>query len=251
MIVIIPARYASTRLPAKALLDIDGQAMIVRVWQRAQQCGASRVAVATDDTRVADTVRAAGGEVLMTRADHASGTDRLAEAAAQLGCADDEIIVNLQGDEPLMPPTLVRRVAETLAAHPAASVATASHPIHDADSLRNPNVVKVVTDRHGYALYFSRAPIPWPRDAMQAAGDFAVRAQRHIGLYAYRAGFLRRYTQWPACALEELEALEQLRVLWQGEKIAVYETDAAPAAGVDTAADLERVRAVFRAARGA
>lgn len=246
MYVIIPARYASTRLPGKPLQDILGKTLIERVHDCARESGAARVVVATDDARIRDTVQGFGGEVCMTRADHASGTDRIAEVIATLGIGPDEIVLNLQGDEPLMPPALMRQVADTLAARPDAVMATASHAIHDLESFRNPNVVKVVTDQRGYALYFSRAPIPWPRDALSAGTPATVNAQRHIGLYAYRAGFVGRYAAWPACPLENLEALEQLRVLWHGERIVVCEAAAAPAAGVDTPEDLARVRAWFQ-----
>ena len=246
MHIIIPARYASTRLPGKPLLDIAGQPMIVRVLERARASGAQRVVVATDDERIRDVVTAFGAEVVMTRADHLSGTDRLAEAIMLLGLDEDEIVVNLQGDEPLMPPLLVRQVAALLAARPAAVMATACHAITCREDFLNPNAVKVVTDREGHALYFSRAPIPWPRDIMSGASTAPIKAFRHIGLYAYRAGFVARYAAWPACPLETSESLEQLRVLWQGEKIAVVEAEEAPAAGVDTPEDLERVRNFFQ-----
>jgi len=246
MYVIIPARFASTRLPGKPLLDLAGQPMIVRVIERARASGAERVVVATDDERIERAVTAAGAEVVMTRADHASGTDRLAEAIDRLGLADDAIVVNLQGDEPLMPPRLIREVATLLAARPGAAMATACHAITSREDFLNPNVVKVVTDHEGHALYFSRAPIPWPRDVMRGADGSAIKAFRHIGLYAYRAGFVARYAGWPACPLETTESLEQLRVLWYGEKIAVVEAEEAPAAGVDTPEDLERVRRYFQ-----
>lgn len=245
MIVVIPARYGSTRLPGKPLLDIAGQPMIVRVIERARQSGAARVVVATDDARILEAVKNFGGEAVMTRADHPSGTDRLAETIALLGLADEYIVVNVQGDEPLMPPGLIRQVADVLATHPAAVMATASHAITRREDFTNPNIVKVVTDHEGMALYFSRAPIPWPRDVMAGTSGAPVKAFRHIGIYAYRAGFVARYAQWPACPLETTESLEQLRVLWQGEKIAVVEADEAPAAGVDTPEDLERVRKYF------
>jgi len=247
MHIIIPARYASTRLPGKALLDIAGEPMIARVVECARASGAQHVVVATDDERIRDVVLALGTQVVMTRAEHLSGTDRLAEAIALLDLDDDEIVVNLQGDEPLMPPTLIREVAALLAARPAAVMATACHAIGRREDFLNPNAVKVVTDREGYALYFSRAPIPWPRDTMSGASAAPIKAFRHIGLYAYHAGFVARYAAWPACPLETTEALEQLRVLWQGEKIAVVETEKAPAAGVDTPEDLERVRNHFLA----
>ena len=247
MHVVIPARYASSRLPGKPLLDIAGKPMIARVIDCARASGATQVVVATDDARIRDAVRACGGEVVMTRADHVSGTDRLAEAIEILGLADDAIVVNLQGDEPLMPPRLMRDVAELLAAHPVAGMATACHAIAGREDFLNPNVVKVVTDREGFALYFSRAPIPWPREVMSGKSGVPIKAFRHIGLYAYRAGFVARYAAWPACPLETMESLEQLRVLWNGERIVVAEADEAPLAGVDTAEDLERVRRFFEA----
>lgn len=243
MHIIIPARYASTRLPGKPLLDIAGLPMIARVVDCARASGARRVVVATDDERIRAAVLAHGADVVMTQSSHVSGTDRLAEAIALLDLDDEEIVVNLQGDEPLMPPRLIRDVADLLAAHPTAVMATACHAISQRQEFLNPNVVKVVTDRTGYALYFSRAPIPWPRDAMSSHAP--IKAFRHIGLYAYRAGFVARYAAWPACPLETTEALEQLRVLWHGEKIAVLEAEEAPSAGVDTLEDLERVRKVF------
>ncbi len=246
MHIIIPARYASTRLPGKPLLEIAGQPMIARVVECARASGAARVVVATDDERIAAAVRAFGGEVCMTRADHVSGTDRLAEAISILGLEDDAIVVNLQGDEPLMPPRLLRQVADLLVSHPDAGMATACHAIARREDFLNPNVVKVVTDHTGHALYFSRAPIPWPREVMSGNSSVPIKAFRHIGLYAYRAGFVARYAAWPACPLETTESLEQLRVLWHGEKIVVAEADQAPAAGVDTPEDLERVRAVFQ-----
>ena len=245
MHIIIPARYASTRLPGKPLLDIAGQPMIARVVECARASGAQRVVVATDDERIRDAVTSFGAEVVMTRADHLSGTDRLAEAITLLDLDDDEIVVNLQGDEPLMPALLIRQVAALLVARPAAVMATACNAITRREDFLNPNAVKVVTDREGHALYFSRAPIPWPRDIMSGASTAPIKAFRHIGLYAYRAGFVARYAAWPACPLEISESLEQLRVLWQGEKIAVVEAEEAPAAGVDTPEDLERVRALL------
>lgn len=249
MHIIIPARYASTRLPGKPLLDIAGKPMIARVVESARASGAERVVVATDDERIRDAVMAFGAQVVMTRAEHLSGTDRLAEAITLLDLDDDEIVVNLQGDEPLMSPTLIREVAALLAARPAAVMATACHAIGRREDFLNPNAVKVVTDREGHALYFSRAPIPWPRDTMSGANAAPIKAFRHIGLYSYRAGFVARYAAWPVCPLEATESLEQLRVLWQGEKIAVLEAEEAPAAGVDTPEDLERVRKHFAGIR--
>jgi 3-deoxy-manno-octulosonate cytidylyltransferase (CMP-KDO synthetase) len=245
MLIVIPARFASTRLPGKPLADVAGKSLLQRVHDCARASGAPRIVIATDEAQIRDAALAFGAEVVMTDAAHRSGTDRIAEVVAQLKLAPDEIVVNLQGDEPLMPSALIRQVAETLAAHADAAVATACHAISDDAEFANPNVVKVVTDAHGYALYFSRAPIPWPRERMAGKLAGPVRAWRHIGLYAYRAGFVTRYAQWPACTLEETEQLEQLRVLWHGERIAVCESALLPGAGVDTPEDLERVRKLF------
>ncbi|HRP96548.1 MAG TPA: 3-deoxy-manno-octulosonate cytidylyltransferase [Rhodocyclaceae bacterium] len=246
--VVIPARHASTRLPGKPLADIAGKPMVVRVLERAQRSGAEAVWVATDHEAVHDAVVAAGGDVLITRTDHASGTDRLAEVVDALAWHDDEIVVNVQGDEPLIEPELIAAVARTLAASPEASIATAAHPLASSAEFLNPNAVKVVCDAHGRALYFSRAPIPWPRDAF-ASGQGALPAgfvaQRHIGIYAYRASFLRRYAELEPAPLEGWEALEQLRALWHGYGIVVAAIAHAPAAGVDTVEDLERVRRIF------
>ena len=240
MHVIIPARYASTRLSGKPLLDIAGKPMIQHVVERARASGARTVTVATDDERIRAACEQFGAAVVMTSARHASGTERLAEAIRKLGLGPDEIVVNVQGDEPLMPPTLVRQVAEALAAHADAAVATICTPIRDDAELRNPNVVKVVFDANGYALYFSRAPIPFPRD-----GGLPP-AHRHLGLYAYRAGYVARYVALAPSPYEQAEQLEQLRVLWHGGRIAVHVTDQAPAAGVDSPDDLERVRNYFK-----
>jgi len=254
-LVVIPARYASSRLPGKPLADIGGTPMVVRVAERARASGAKSVWVATDSDAVLDAVREHGHHGLMTRADHATGTDRIAEVARQLDLADDEIVVNVQGDEPLIEPHLIREVARTLASHAEASIATACHPITDTESMFNPNVVKVVLDHAGCASYFSRAPIPHARDAFAfnsvgAAPDTLpadLPCYRHIGIYAYRAGFLRVYSQLKPAAIERCEALEQLRALYHGYRIAVAVTAQAPAAGVDTPADLERVRQAFAA----
>lgn len=246
MIIIIPTRYASTRLPGKPLADVDGKPLIQRVHERAAKSGADRIYIATDDERIRQVVEGFGANVVMTSTAHRSGTDRLAEVVGQLVLDSAEIVVNLQGDEPLMPPELIRQVVQKLSTHEDAQVATACHAIHDRETLVNPNAVKVVCDAKGYALYFSRAAIPWPRDMMAGKGGGTVRAYRHIGLYAYRAGFVRRYTAWPPCPPEEAEQLEQLRVLWHGERIVVHETDRMPEAGVDTPEDLERVRKYFR-----
>jgi 3-deoxy-manno-octulosonate cytidylyltransferase (CMP-KDO synthetase) len=245
---VIPARHASSRLPGKPLADICGKPMIVRVLERVAGAGAREVWVATDHEGVAEAVRAAGGQVLLTRADHPTGTDRLAEVVAQRGWADEVIVVNVQGDEPLIDPALVRAVAEALAGDPEAAIATAAHPIHDAAETFNPNVVKVVTDAAGRAMYFSRAPIPWARDAFAASREAlptGLPVLRHIGIYAYRAGFLRRYASLSPAPIEHWEALEQLRAMWHGERIHVRVVDHPPAAGVDTPEDLERVRAWF------
>jgi 3-deoxy-manno-octulosonate cytidylyltransferase (CMP-KDO synthetase) len=233
--VLIPARHASTRFPGKPLADLAGKPMVVHVCERARESGADAVCVATDDERIAQAVRAHGFEARMTRAEHPSGTDRIAEAAAALGLADAAIVVNVQGDEPLVPPALIARVAAALAADAGASVATACHPIHDAAEFANPNVVKVVLDAKGRALYFSRAGIPYPRDGGAPAG------YRHVGLYAYRMAFLRRYAGLAPAPPERAEQLEQLRVLWHGERIAVVIEESAIPPGVDTPADLEAV----------
>jgi 3-deoxy-manno-octulosonate cytidylyltransferase (CMP-KDO synthetase) len=246
--VIIPARYGSTRLPGKPLLDIGGEPMIAHVYRRAAECGAASVVVATDDARIVKAAEAAGARVCLTRPDHPSGTDRLAEVVEQLALDDDAIVVNLQGDEPLMPPVLLQQVANDLAAHPDAAISTLCAPLEDVAQVSDPNVVKVVCNQAGYALYFSRASIPWQRDAM-ASGDIAAIAlegyRRHLGIYAYRAGFLHRYSQWPAAPIEQAEALEQLRALWHGERIHVVEAATSPPAGVDTEQDLERVRTLL------
>ena len=247
--VVIPARYASQRLPGKPLLDIGGRPMIAHVYQRARESNALEVVVATDDERIAAAARGFGAEVCLTSADHASGTDRIAEVARLRGWEDDAVIVNLQGDEPLMPPTLLRQVARALLEHPAAAMATLAAPLHENAQLFDPNTVKVVLDRDGYALYFSRATIPWHRDLYRAGTapepGWREGVLRHLGIYAYRAGFLAGYASLPPSPLERIESLEQLRVLWNGGRIAVDVTVEAPPAGVDTADDLERVRAAL------
>ena len=243
--VIIPARMASSRLPDKPLADIAGLPMVVRVAQRAAQSGAARVVVAADDARIVQACQAHGVEVLLTRTDHASGSDRLAEACALLGLPDEAIVVNVQGDEPLIPPTLIGEVARVLAERPEASMGTAAHAIHDLAEYTNPNVVKVVVDARQLALYFSRAPIAWWRDGQQDGTFKALPSPaplRHIGIYSYRAGFLRQFPQLPPAPIETLESLEQLRALWHGHRIAVHVSDTAPGPGVDTPQDLERVR---------
>ena len=248
--VVIPARYASSRLPGKPLADIGGRPMVLHVLERALQAGAESVVVATDDARVQQAVEAAGYQALMTSPDHQSGTERLVEVAETLGWSDDTLVVNVQGDEPLIDPALIREAARQLVLHDDAVMATLAHPIHDHADFINPNVVKVVTDEAGYALYFSRAPIPWPRDAFaaQQAMPHELGALRHIGLYAYRAGFLRTYASLASSPLERYEMLEQLRVLWHGHRISLGITPTAPAPGVDTPEDLERVRSLFAAA---
>jgi len=246
--VVIPARYASSRLPGKPLADIGGRPMVLHVVERALQAGAESVVVATDDSRVQQAVAAAGYPVIMTSPDHQSGTERLVEVAETLGWDDDTLVVNVQGDEPLIDPALIREVARQLVLHQDAVMATLAHPIHDHADFINPNVVKVVADEAGYALYFSRAPIPWPRDAFasQQAMPHELGALRHIGLYAYRAGFLRTYASLAASPLERFEMLEQLRVLWHGHRISLGITPVAPVPGVDTPEDLARVRGLFQ-----
>jgi 3-deoxy-manno-octulosonate cytidylyltransferase (CMP-KDO synthetase) len=231
--VVIPARYASTRFPGKPLADIGGKPMVVRVCERAAKSGAAGVHVATDDQRIAAAVRAAGFSAIMTRADHVSGTDRLAEAAKRLKLKEREIVVNVQGDEPLMTPALIRRVAGLLDKKKDAVVSTACHALHE--GLDNPNVVKVVLDHQGYALYFSRSRIPYPRQAGAAC-------YRHAGIYGYRTGFLKRFSKLKVAPMEKAEALEQLRVLWHGFRIAVAVSEIEIAPGVDTPQDLEAVR---------
>ena len=249
--VVIPARFASTRLPGKPLADIAGQPMVVRVVEAAQRSGAAEVLVATDDQRVMDAVIAQGHEAVMTRADHVSGTDRLAEVAVLRGWDDDEIVVNVQGDEPLIEPTLVTEVARALQDDREASIATAAHAITAIEDFLNPNVVKVVTTANHRALYFSRAPIPWHRDGLAAQRDvlpLELQPHRHIGLYAYRVSFLKQYGQLAPAPIEQWESLEQLRAMWHGFHIHVIECAHAPHAGVDTPEDLLRVRAHFAAA---
>ncbi|MDH4652895.1 3-deoxy-manno-octulosonate cytidylyltransferase [Pseudomonas sp. JS3066] len=243
--VVIPARFASTRLPGKPLQDIAGKPMIQHVWEQARHSAAQRVVVATDDARIVEACQAFGAEVLLTRADHNSGTDRLAEVASQLGLASDAIVVNVQGDEPLIPPAIIDQVAANLAAHPEAGIATLAEPIQDVQALFNPNVVKVSSDLNGLALTFSRAPLPWARDSFAVSRDqlpAGVPYRRHIGIYAYRAGFLHDFVAWGPCWLENTECLEQLRALWHGVRIHVADALEAPPAGVDTPEDLERVR---------
>lgn len=244
--VIIPARFQSTRLPGKPLADIAGKPMIEWVYRQAIQSGADQIIVATDDHRVESVVKAFGGQVCMTSSAHQSGTERLAEVIQIMGIAADQIIVNVQGDEPLIPPSIIRQVASNLANN-SAPMATLGVEIETAAEIFNPNTVKVVRDKEGYALYFSRAAIPWNRDhyPLNEQESLPNNVLRHIGIYAYRAGFIDTYIHWPPSELEKIESLEQLRVLWNGEKIHVDVALEAPAVGVDTQADLEAVRAIM------
>lgn len=244
--VVIPARYASTRLPGKPLLDIAGKPMVVWVAERAKQSGAKQIIVATDDVRILEALIPHGYQAMMTRADHVSGTDRIAEVALKQGWPDDAIVVNVQGDEPLIEASLIIEVATTLNNSKDAVMATACHAIHTKADFLNPNIVKVVVDVQGNALYFSRAPIPYPRDAFANAELPAdMPAYRHIGIYAYRAKFLKQYASIQPAAIEQYECLEQLRVLHQGYKIAVAISSNTPATGVDTEADLAYVRSIM------
>ncbi len=244
-VVLIPARLQSTRLPDKPLADIHGVPMVVHVARRAAMSRAERVVVAADDARITSACQAHGVAALLTRVDHPSGSDRLAEACEQLALDGDDVVVNVQGDEPLIAPAMIDACAELLVARPDCVMSTVAHVIDDAAEFANPNVVKVVLDADRRALYFSRAPIPHWRDrpGPQTLADLAP--LRHVGLYAYRAGFLRRFPALPPSPLERLEALEQLRVLWHGERIAVHVSPERPGPGVDTPADLERVRALM------
>ncbi|WP_391087482.1 3-deoxy-manno-octulosonate cytidylyltransferase [Vibrio sp. NH-UV-68] len=243
--VVIPARYQSTRLPGKPLADIGGKPMIEWVYAQAIQAGAENVIIATDDHRVEQAVKGFGGQVCMTSPNHESGTERLAEVVKKMAIPDEHIIVNVQGDEPLIPPSIISQVAENLA-NSQAPMATLAVEITDQAEVFNPNAVKVLTDKDGYAMYFSRATIPWDRDNF-ASNDkvIAQPLMRHIGIYAYRAGFINTYINWQPTALEKIECLEQLRVLWYGEKIHVAVAKQAPAAGVDTPEDLEVVRNII------
>ena len=245
--VLIPARLASTRLADKPLADIAGKPMVVRVAQRAAQSGASRVVVAADSPSIVDACRLHGVHAVLTRTDHPSGSDRLAEASRLLGLAPDHVVVNVQGDEPLIAPALIDAVAALLEQRPAASMSTAAHPIDAVADFVNPNVVKAVLDAAGMALYFSRAPVPWWRDGFAAGvAQLPMPAPlRHIGIYGYRVSFLQQFPALAQAPMEVCEALEQLRALWHGHRIAVHVTDEAPGPGVDTPADLERVRLLF------
>lgn len=265
--VVIPARFASTRLPGKPLLDIGGKPMVIRVAEQAAQSCASQIIIATDHLPIIEVANKNKFEACMTRVNHTSGTDRIAEVAAKHAWPDDTIVVNVQGDEPLIPPALIRAVAQHLYDHQECAIATACHPIHDKASMRNPNIVKAVLDKQGNALYFSRAPIPWPRDAgielslpatqancspspQEVGGgsnpSISVNALRHIGIYAYRASFLREFGNLTPAPLEQIESLEQLRALYHGYKIGVAITQDAPPSGVDTERDLHSARHLFK-----
>ena len=248
--VVIPARYASTRLPGKPLRELLGKPMLQHVYEAAIRSGAEQVVIATDDERIEVVARGFGAEVCMTSSEHASGTDRLGEVVAKLAWPDDSIVVNVQGDEPLMPPALVDQVAADLAAWPDAAIATAATPLVAAGEFFDPNVVKVVCDRAGFALYFSRAPIPWDRDLLQdgvRALPVGIVPLRHVGIYAYRVSYLGRYADMRSCPLEQAEQLEQLRALWYGERIHVAEAAQRPGPGVDTEEDLLIVEQLLQA----
>ena len=247
--VIVPARLASTRLPNKPLADINGLPMVVRVAQRAALSAATQVVVAADSPQIVKACEEHGVRVLLTQVNHPSGSDRLAEASQLLGLSAQDMVVNVQGDEPLIDPQLINDVASLLNQHPHASMSTAAHPIHDLAEFTNPNVVKVVIDQAQLAMYFSRAPIPWWRDGFANGVNSLPQpaALRHLGIYGYRVGFLQSFPQLPPAPVEQCEALEQLRALWHGHKIAVHVTDKAPGPGVDTPEDLARVQALFAA----
>lgn len=246
--VVIPARFGSSRLPGKPLLDIAGRPMVAHVVERACQSGAEEVLIATDDERIAAAVQGMGAEVVMTSANHPSGTDRLQEVAQKKGWSDDIIIVNVQGDEPLIPPAVINQVARNIEASSVAGIATLAETLTSVEQLFNPNIVKLVRDVNDFALYFSRAPMPWARDAF-AKDKTALPALdvyfRHLGIYAYRVGFLHAYVGWPPAVIEQVEALEQLRALYNGVKIHVDVAEVEIPQGVDTAEDLERIRALF------
>ncbi len=251
--VVIPARYASTRLPGKPLADIGGKPMIQHVYEQSCRSSASRVIIATDDERVQGAAVRFGAEVCMTSPDHPTGTDRLQEVVSRLELGDDHVVVNVQGDEPLIPPAVIDQVAGNLQGCTDASVATLSHLISNAEELFDPNAVKVISDSQGLALYFSRAPVPWDRDSFAQSRDQLSESllfqsklcQRHLGIYAYRVGLLNRFVIWGESPLEQIERLEQLRILWQGERIHVAPACELPPAGVDTQEDLDRIRELF------
>ena len=245
--IVIPARYASTRLPGKPLLDIAGKPMIQHVFERANESEATQVIIATDDKRIASTANAFGADICMTKADHPSGTDRLAEVAQQYKFDDDDIIINVQGDEPCLPAALINQVADDLSQHADADMATLFSIIQEEKQIFDPNVVKVVTDQKGYALTFSLAPIPWLRDVFLQDVNLpeSLPHKRHIGLYGYRANFLKQYGKLTPCMLEQAESLEQLRALYHGKKIHLTEAKINPGHGVDTAEDLTLARSLL------
>jgi len=245
--VVIPARHASTRLHGKPLLPIAGKPMVVRVAEQAAQSGAQQIWIATDHHAISNAVHEHGFKACLTKETHSSGTDRIAEVVEQRNWPDETIVVNVQGDEPLIPPALIRAVAQHLHDHPECSIATACHAIHDEAAMRNPNIVKTVLDKNGNALYFSRAPIPWPRDAFAHHQSLPAELPvlRHIGIYAYRASFLRAFGQLAPALIEQIEALEQLRALYHGYKIGVFIAKKAPPGGVDTEQDLHIAREMF------
>jgi 3-deoxy-manno-octulosonate cytidylyltransferase (CMP-KDO synthetase) len=246
--VVIPARHASTRLPGKPLLHIAGKPMVVRVAEQASKSGAQQIWIATDHHAIANVVHEHGFKACITRDNHVSGTDRIAEVVERQGWPDECIVVNVQGDEPMMPPALIRAVAQHLHDHPECAIATACHAIDDEAAMKNPNIVKTVLDINGNALYFSRAPIPYPRDAFAAGEGLPAQLPvlRHIGIYAYRASFLRAYGQLSPALIEQYESLEQLRALYHGYKIGVVIADEAPPGGVDTEQDLQATRDIFK-----
>jgi 3-deoxy-manno-octulosonate cytidylyltransferase (CMP-KDO synthetase) len=246
--VVIPARYGSSRLPGKPLLDIAGKPMVQHVYERASESGAQRVIVATDDERIFSAASEFGAQVVMTSTEHVSGTDRIEEVCRHLQLGPSEIVVNVQGDEPLIPAAVIDQVAVNLARHEAAGIATLCEPVASAADLFNPNIVKVVADQQGYALYFSRAPIPWDRDAFaggQPAGSEAVQARRHLGIYAYRVSLLRDFVSWPPAPVELVESLEQLRAMYHGTRIHVADALEQVPPGVDTEQDLAQVRQII------
>lgn len=247
-IVIIPARFESTRLSGKPLKMIEGKPMIEWTWRQAQKAGAKSVIIATESTQVQQACEAFGAEVCLTALHHQSGTERIAEVVERLGLQDDDIIVNVQGDEPMLPPELIQQVAEGLEQHPQVNMATLCEPIEDVETVFDPHAVKVIRNHENHALNFTRAPMPWSRDTFTSTSKTLPENwhyKRHIGLYAYRAGFVKRYVAWPECALEQVERLEQLRVLWHGEAILVLDAVMDAGIGVDTDDDLEKVRRVF------
>lgn len=247
--VVIPARYASSRLPAKPLLDIAGKPMVLHVVEKAKASLADQVVVATDHADILEAVTGAGYECVMTAEHHQSGTDRIAEVARIYGWSAETIVVNVQGDEPLIDPTVINLVAQNLVEHPMAEIATVCHAISFKSEMINPNVVKVVMDRHGYAMYFSRAPIPYPRDSFANVGDLdnVSHVFRHVGVYAYKTSFLTTYASLDPAPIERLESLEQLRAMWHGYKISVACSEHPSAIGVDTEDDLIHVRAILGA----